>query len=187
MDAIVWIVGVVVVIALIAAFVVWIVKRSNAKYAQLWPALASMVDGTFKSSKMTGTYNGMPVQARINAVSNDNSTEYFYELTLTPGAQGKDWALSYTGDKLLGLGEKHWHIKTKDHALEQRLSALGVIDLIEDWRGHPNVTYKSKHGILKYETRVHNAFELPAPDQFKAQLDLLARLAQINAQANVAA
>lgn len=136
---------------------------------------------------MTGAYNGMPVQARINAVSSDDSTEYFYELTLTPGAQGKDWALSYTGDKMLGLGAKSWHIKTKDEALQQRLASLGVLDTIQQWPSTPEIVHKARPGTLKYEQQVNSMFALPAPDQFKAQLDLLARLAQINAQANVAA
>lgn len=50
MDGIIWIVGVVVVIVLIAALVVWYVKRSNAKYAQLWPALATMVEARSRAA-----------------------------------------------------------------------------------------------------------------------------------------
>lgn len=67
------------------------------------------MSGSSKGNTLTGSYNGMPVQAKIKSVSDgDNSTEYYYELTLMPGTQGKDWALSYTGDKMLGFGSKSW-------------------------------------------------------------------------------
>jgi hypothetical protein len=134
---------------------------------------------------MTGSYDGKPVQARINSVGGDDSTKYYYELTMTPGPQGKDWSLSYTGDKLLGLGQKSWHVKTKDEALKQRLIDDGALALIERWSGYPDVSYKANKGVLKYEHEVRNMHALPAPEQFKQQLDLLNRLAQINQQVNV--
>jgi hypothetical protein len=100
---------------------------------------------------MTGSYEGKPVQARINSVGDDDSAKYYYELTMTPGGQGKDWSLSYIGDKLLGLGQKSWHVKTKDEALKQRLIDGGALALIERWNGYPDVSYKAGKGVLKYE------------------------------------
>ena len=184
MDTILIFVGAIVLIAAIAVLVVVFMKKANAKYAQLWAPLASVVSGTSKGSKLTGTFNGMPVQARINAVSDDNSTDYFYELVLTPGAQGKDWSLSYTGDKLLGMGAKSWHVKTKDEGLKQRIADGGAMATIQQWPGFPEVTYKAKQGTLKYAIQVNGMYALPSADEFKAQLGLLAGLADVNRQVN---
>ena len=118
MDGMVIIVGAVVVVVVAAILVALFLKKANTKYGELWAPLTTMVSGSSKGSTLTGTMNGLPLTARINAVSDDNSTDYFYELTLTTGAHGKDWALSYTGDKLLGMGAKSWHIKTKDEVLK---------------------------------------------------------------------
>ncbi len=183
MDTILIFVGAIVFIAAIAVLVVVYLKKANAKYAQLWAPLAGFVSGTSKGSKLTGTFNSMPVQARINAVSDDNSTDYFYELVLTPGAQGKDWSLSYTGDKLLGMGAKSWHVKTKDDGLKQRL-AESVLPTLEQWPSFPEITYKAKGGTLKYAIKVKSMYAIPGLDEFKQELELLARLGEINRQVN---
>lgn len=186
MDALVWIVGGALIVALFVWLVIWIIKRSNAKYAQLWGGLTGEVNGSFKGSKMTGTYQGMPLAARINAVSDgDNSSDYFWVLTLTPGAGGKDWSLSYTGEKMLGLGAKSWQVKTKDEALKERLIAAGAPEIMAAWPSHPSITYKAKHGTLTYENKVGGAFSIPGPDEFKSQLNLLSQLSQVNQQANL--
>ncbi len=183
MDTILIFVGAIVFIAAIAVLVVVYLKKANAKYAQLWAPLAGFVSGTSKGSKLTGTFNSMPVQARINAVSDDNSTDYFYELVVTPGAQGKDWSLSYTGDKLLGMGAKSWHVKTKDDGLKQRL-AESVLPTLEQWPSFPEITYKAKGGTLKYAIKVKSMYAIPGLDEFKQELELLARLGEINRQVN---
>ncbi len=183
MDTILIFVGAIVFIAAIAVLVVVYLKKANAKYAQLWAPLAGFVSGTSKGSKLTGTFNSMPVQARINAVSDDNSTDYFYELVLTPGAQGKDWSLSYTGDKLLGMGAKSWHVKTKDDGLKQRLAET-VLPTLERWPSFPEITYKAKGGTLKYAIKIKSMYAIPGLDEFKQELELLARLGEINRQVN---
>lgn len=180
-------VGIAVFIGLVGWLALFFIKRNNAKYTQLWSTLAGTIQGSAQGNKLTGTYNGVPVQARINSVSDDNSTDYYYELTVTPGMQGKDWSLSYTGDKMLGLGAKSWHVKTKDEALKQRLMDAGAIRTMDSWQGHPSVVYKAKNGALKYETKVNGMFAIPSADEFKAQLDLLTHLGTINGQANVSA
>lgn len=187
MDVVVWVVGIFVFVALVAWFIVWFNKRSNDKFAQLWPSLASQVEGAFKGRKMTGTYNGMPVQAQINTVSNDDSTDYYYALTLDTGAQGKDWSLNYAGTKMLGMGQKAWQVKTRDEALKQRLIDQGAISTMEQWNEYPSVSYKTKQGTLKYETQVRTMHALPSAEQFKAQLELLSHFSGINQRANVAA
>lgn len=174
-------------VILLVPLIIWFNRRNAGKYAQLWPPLAAKVNGTFKGRSMTGSYGGMPVQARINTVSDDSSTEYFYELTLTSAAHGRDWTVTYGSDKLFGMGQKGWLVKARDESLKQRLTDAGTVDLVQGGEGHPEVSYKAKHGVLKYEQRVGGMFALPTAEQFDRQLDLLARLAQINQQVNMTA
>ena len=154
MDGMGIFVGAGVVIVVAAILVVLFLKKANSKYGELWAPLATMVGGSSKGAKLMGTFNGVPVTARINAVSDDDATDYFYELTLATGAQGKDWALSYTGDKLLGMGAKRWHITAKDEVLKQRLAGAGAVATVEQWPSYPEVSYKAKSGTLKYSTKV---------------------------------
>jgi hypothetical protein len=184
MDALVIGVGVGVIVVAAALIVVYLCK-ANAKYGQLWAPLAGVIGGSSKGSKLSGTFERMPVEARISATGDESATEYFYELTMTPGPQGKDWGLYYIGDHLLGMGPKSWHLKTKDDALKQRLSGAGVLQAIEQWAGYPAVSYKAKRGTLKYCAKVKNMYAIPGVDEFRAQLALLVRLAEANRQANV--
>lgn len=182
------VVAVIIVIALVAPLIVWFNKRNNARYDQLWPSLAPLVNGASKGDTLAGMYNEMPVQARVKTISDsDNSTEHYYELALTQAVAGKDWALSYSGDKLLGMGKKAWHVKTRDEALKQRLIDAGALGLVEQWPGYPDVSYKAKSGTLHYTIQIKNMFALPAPQEFRAQLDLLTKLARINQQGNAVA
>lgn len=179
-------------IAAIAALVVWFLKRSYKKYAEAWATLAPIVGGASKGSKMTGTYENLPVAARINAVSDgDNNTSYFFEIKLTTSPagnepRGKDWKILYGGEKLLGFGEKRWHVSTKDETLKRQLEGSGVIQEVERSGNFPSVTYRAKRGELEYSERVGGMFAIPTPERFAAQLDMLARLAQTNERANAA-
>lgn len=178
-------VGFAVVLVVIIALVVWYIKKANAKYTQLWGALAGPINGTAKGNSLTGTYQNMPVTAKITATNNDNSNTYFYNLEAKPGSQGQDWSVSYTGDKMLGLGAKAWRIKAKDDALAQRLEAAGAVAALQPFTNYPTITYKAKAGTLTYNTQVRNAYAVPSPDEFQQQLALLQQLAQIQQQVNL--
>lgn len=185
-DAIYWIVGVPVFIGLIAALVIWFLKRSYAKYAELWSQLMPLVVGSSKGSRMTGNYQGLPVRAKINAVSEGDGggTDYFFEINMTAAPRGKDWRLVYGGEKLLGFGEKRWHVSAKDEALKERLNAVGVVAHMQSWGAQPIIKYKAKRGEFEYSEPVAGMFAIPPPERFQAQLDLLAWLSKINEQVN---
>ena len=176
--------GVIVGVAALAALAVWLVRKGNARYAQLWAPLAPLVNGTAKSSTLTGTYNGGPMRARVRS-DNGESPTYYYELLITPGARGKDWKASYGGEKLLGLGTKTWHITTKDEQLKQRLTDAGVLALLESWTTRPKISYSARSGQLEYSEAVRDAYTIPDADTFGRQLQLLGQLAQLNDQVNV--
>src|SRR5688572_19633527 len=118
MNPVLWVVGVSMAAALLA-WITWIyLKRSYAKYSQLWGEISGIVAGSAKGNKMTGTYAGMPVAARVDSITGDTSTSYFFEVVMTAPAQGKDWSVEYGGQGLLGRGQRSWNIKTKDEALK---------------------------------------------------------------------
>lgn len=176
------------IVAGVAAFVVWFVKRSNARYAEAWAALTPLVEGgASKGSRMTGTYQGMPVAARVRPVSDsdNSSTTYFFETSLTAAPVGRDWTIRHGGQKLLGFGEKVWHVSTKDDALKARLEGSGEFAEVARL-GFPTVTYKARRGELLYSEQVSGMFDIPRPERFSAQLELLARLARLNSRANAA-
>ncbi len=187
MSAVVWIVAVAAVVAACAWFVVWFVKRSNAKYAAHWATVAPLVQGSYKGSTLTGTYEGMAVKAQMKSVSSqESSTEHYFQLTLTGTSGGKDWSLRYGTGGLLG-GRKGWEIKAKDDGLERRLSDAAVVATIEAWARYPAIAYRAKSGALEYKERARGMFDLPDAATLKGQLELLARLHEVNRQVNPAA
>lgn len=173
------IVAAVPIVLLIARFL----RRANDQYGRLWGPLAALVNGSAQGSRMTGTYQEMPVTARLTGGGEDDAA-YYYELTMTPGPAPSDWSLAFTGEKFLGTGTKTWRVKSKDDDLRQRLTDAGAVAAIQDWPSQPDVTYKGKTGVLTYRSRVGGAFDLPSVEQFQAQLDLMARLSKLNTQVN---
>ncbi len=172
----------VILVILIALLAVRFVKSANNRYGKLWGPLAAMINGKAQGSRLSGTYRGMPVAARITGGGED--TPFYYELTMTPGLAPQDWALGFTGEKFLGTGAKAWRVKTKDEGLHRRLTDAGAAQAVQSLPGQPDITYKGKNGVLTYRTQTNGAFDLPSADQFKAQLDLLAQLSDLNRKAN---
>lgn len=179
--------GIIAFIALVVWFFIWFIKKSNAKYAQLWSALTPLVNGTAKGHRMSGTYQGRTVRARLNSVSDgDNNTSYYFEVNMQSAPRGSDWKVVYGGEKFMGFGEKHWHVSTRDEAAKERLTRTGVLEEMQRWGSHPTLKFKAKSGELEYSEPVNGMFSIPAPERFQAQLELLARLAAFNEQANAA-
>ena len=186
MSPVLWVAGVSMAAAVLA-WITWIyLKRSYAKYAQLWSEISGIVDGKPNGNKMSGTYAGMPVAARVDSITGDTSTSYFFEVVMTTPAHGKDWSVEYGGQGLLGRGQRSWYIKTKDETLKQRLETAGVVAAMETWSQGVTVAYKAKSGALTFRSPVNSAFGIASPDQFTAQLDLLQRLARVSQHAGVA-
>lgn len=172
----------VVLVLLIAFVIVRFVRSANNRYGKLWGPLAALINGKAQSSRLAGTYRGMPVAARITGGGED--TPYYYELTMTPGPSPQDWSLGFTGEKFLGSGAKAWRVRSKDDGLQRRLTDAGAPLVVQNIVGQPDITFKGKNGILIYRTQTNGAFDLPTADQFKAQLDLLAQLSELNGKVN---
>jgi hypothetical protein len=179
------------VFAVIVGLVVWFLKRSYKIYAERWAALAPLVGGAHKGSRMTGTYQGRPVHARIDAETSGTDettrrTTYHFKVKLMGEPGGRDWKVVYGGEKFLGFGEKRWHVSTKDDTLKERLSGAGVVVALQAWGSYPAVTYKAKKGEFEYSERVGGMYDMPTPERFRQQLDLLTRFAEVNEQVNAA-
>jgi hypothetical protein len=185
MEAIFCMVGVGFAAGLVAWLVIWSSRKNNEEYAKLWGRIAGLVNGTSKGSRMTGTYQGAPIIAEIRSVSDDNERTYYYELSTTPGGRGQDWSARYGGEKLFGFGEQRWHVRAKDDALKDRLVAARVVELMAVRPQHGEAKYRAKQGTLVYQETVGSSFDVPTPEEFKAHLELLARLADANRQANI--
>lgn len=177
--------GVIAAIIILAIVLIVIAARRKPRnaYGKLWAPLIPLVNGTAQGSRLLGTYGGMPVAARIAGAGEENPA-YHYELTMTAGSAAGDWSLAYTGEKFLGTGAKTWRVKSKDGDLAPRLTEAGAVAAIQQWADQPEISYKAKSGTLHYWQRVDGMRDVPTPEAFQAQLDLLAQLAQINQQAN---
>lgn len=172
-----------VVVLLIVLLVVAIRRKGKNVYGKLWLPLIPLVNGSAQGSRLTGTYQGISLTARIGGGGEENPA-YHYELTMTPGIAAGDWSLAYTGEKFLGTGAKTWRVKSRDEDLRQRLTDAGAVTAIQSWVDQPEIAYKSKSGTLHYWQRVEGMYDIPTPEQFQQQLDLLAGLAKINRQVN---
>ncbi len=174
------VVGIVVVAAGGAA--AWL-RRPRDRSIAAWAMLAPLVSGTTRANVLSGTYNGLPMHARIVGDGSEGNP-YAYEVSFAPGPQGQNWSLTFTGQKFLGTGEKAWRVKSKDELLAQRLTDAGAASAVQGWPSTPEITYNAKSGNLEYRDRADGEYAVPTPEQFGAHLTLLSRLAQMQREAN---
>ena len=166
---------------------IFFVRRANSKAAKLWPTLAPAINGVVHKGILTyqylkGTYHGLPVRARVRAHAKSRvSSDYYFQILATLGTRGRDWELYY--DKSL-LGRQGWELNTRDAALRQRLAQSGLMEMAKAWAQDASVKYDGGKGRLLYSERIPSRYQLPSPDYFKRQLDLLKRLVNINKRVN---
>jgi hypothetical protein len=180
------------ILAIVAAFV-FLISRANSNFVKLWPTLAPLINGTvhkavltYQGNTLTGNYHGLPVRARVKGKNGGkgNPNIYHFEVLVTPGTHGRDWKLHYD-QGFLGMGADGWEIKTRDEALKQRLAQSGLMTMAQNGSGETSITNDGDKGTLLYRTRIDSLYDLPTPDVFKGQLDLLTKLVNVNRQVNV--
>ncbi len=169
-------------VAVAGGVAAWL-RRPRDRSVAAWAGLAPLVGGTTRANVLSGTYDGLPMRARIVGDGSEGNP-YAYEVSFAPGPQGQNWSLAFTGQKFLGTGDKTWRIKGKDELLAQRLTEAGAAAAMQNWPSTPEITYNAKSGNLEYRDRTESEFAVPAPDRFEAQLTLLARLAQLQREIN---
>lgn len=174
-------------------------KFKNARFTKAWASLIPIVQGSVSgdggggaSSFLMGSYQGRTMRATMvpqrNRYSESGSYYNYFDVTMA-GVPGKqNWQLKYN-TPILGFGTTGWEIAADDSALQERLQARGVIDLVERLGATPILTlptldYTARNGALLFREEV--AAWIPTPERFKAQLELLILLAKINAEVNPA-
>lgn len=177
-------------------------KFQNARLTNAWGPLVGLVNGKVTgdgggaaSSWLSGAYQGRPMVAKLapnvstSSADGSGGIKYNYfdvALTETPGRQ--DWAVD-TVRGALGLGRAEWRVVTKDPTLEGALTAAGVIDLVAAFGQPagtfqlPPVEFSRREASLRYRADISPAVA-PSPQQFGRMVELLAKLAEINAQVN---
>ncbi|GAC1301874.1 MAG: hypothetical protein NVSMB19_10480 [Vulcanimicrobiaceae bacterium] len=169
------------------------VRMSKKKFGDASAALLPLIAGTANADKLTGTYCGKSVTAHLlrqvesGGTDGDRDVAYYFVTSLTAGPGHANWSLVYTGDALMGLGTKSWHIRTKDEALKQRLTEAGALDAVARLGDHkPEIAYGANDGIVSATSPRSYRKTYPDAAAFKNTLEALAALADCNVRANVA-
>lgn len=160
-----------------------LLRRPRDRSVAAWSSLAPLVGGATRANVLTGTFQGVPMRARVVGDGSEGNP-YAYEVSFAPGPQGQNWSLTFTGQKFLGTGDKAWRVKAKDDLLAQRLTEGGAAAAMQGWPGTPELTYNAKSGNLEYRDRAEGEFAVPTPERFSAQLALLARLSDLQRETN---
>ena len=161
----------------------------NAEHERLWPALAKIVNGTYREGTLTGEYAGLSVRAtitRTRPMEPGGQARYYHQLIARTAGQsrGRDWELHNIGENDSGAEQADWRVDSDDQGLQRRLVEAGVIDIVRQTPGIASVLYRADQGALISLARVAGATAVPEPAPFSMQLDMLARLAQLNGQVN---
>ena len=159
--------------ATIAGLILW-PRGSSRERAEGWAPLAAIINGQIRGNGVTGTYKGARVRA---AILSCGERGWAYRLEMETDRRRWNWLIEYRGDKLLGFGEKHWRIRSQGEDLERRLLDSGILDLMATWPEHPDISYIARKGLLRFELAI---LEMPTPQRFQDQLDLLQELARTN-------
>ncbi len=168
---------VLIAVLLVAAL---LLRGRRGGFNKAWAPLRRLVPGTVKSrrrsSTLSGKYQDHPVRATITRGKHDEADCFSVEIPV--GTGGRDWELAHRSEKL--LGPESWRVFTKDPALEAKMEAAGVAATLKDWPDHTTVRYDSARGTLTLLEPISS----PPAARFKAQLDLLEWLAEVNRRLN---
>lgn len=182
--------------AVLAAFLVavlavgWVLYRiKNAVLAREWTSLLPLIDGgrvvgDGATSWLTGTYRGHRVTASFSPdvakyTSSDDGGHYrnSFSVTLDDVPGERDWRLGH-GRRATG-GE--WHVTADGDAL--RLALESRARSIVARLGAGDVDYTRANRALRFSEDVR-PLKVPPPDRFRAVLDALLELAEMNASVN---
>jgi hypothetical protein len=203
-DLILGAVGLVIFLVFVFAAGLLLSKYKNARFAKAWSPLVPLVNGTVTgdgggaaTSWLTGVYRGAQMRASMspdrNTSSEGGGTKYnYFDVTLLDVPGARDWAVIYD-TPILGFGKKGWRVKAEDAALEEDLLRSGVVEMVARFGvphlpasfGLPAVEYRRRERTLRYSADVTPQWA-PTPEHFRAQLELLLRLAEVNKEVNSA-
>jgi hypothetical protein len=112
-----------------------------------------------------------------------------FSIEVVDQAGRQDWRVKFHVLGIFGQGPKQLFIEASDRALGERLERSGVLDAVSavssPTRDYVTVAYDARRRSLTYTDDV-SPRRISSRERFAAQLALVARLAEINAQVNPA-
>ncbi|CAG0937011.1 hypothetical protein TFLX_05914 [Thermoflexales bacterium] len=196
-DTSTFILGAVIFVVLIP--VIYVVARvitmiGDAGSAHLLAPLAPAIGGTVDRNQpcIRGRYQGRDVRVSFtpgqSVGSGDSATAinaFYVEVLDLPGRQ--DWRIKFHLSGLLGQGPKQLTIEVQDKALGERLEQSEVLSAVAavstPTQPYVTVAYEARQKTLTY-TDDMTPRQIPSRAQFTAQLELVARLAEVNDRVN---
>ena len=158
--------------------------------APLAPSIGGTVDRAHPCIK--GRYQDRDIRISftpdqsVGADESATSINAFY-IDVMDLAGRQDWRIRFYPSGLLGQGPNQLYIEVEDKALGERLDRSGVLDSVSTvsspTQGYVTVQYEARRQTLTYTDDV-SPRQIPSHEQFAAQLELVARLAEVNAQVN---
>lgn len=185
--------------AILAVFLVvvfaagWVLhKIKDAALEREWTALRPLIQdarivgdgGGAATSWLTGTYRGRRITAsfspRVTKYTGSTSGHYrnAFRVALDDVPGTRDWRLEH----IWRSGGSSWRVIAKDDALRSGLDASPVATILARL-GAGEVDYRRSSRELVFSEDVE-PLKVPPPDRFRAQLDALFELADVNAAMN---
>ena len=173
---------------------VGIARQTTERHARLFDGVAKVIDGkATATNRLEGWYRGRHVTLIVHPASGSLGSMGTYTLCLEIPPTGTNWKLRY--GRQGGFGPKRWYVSAPDESLSDRLTAAGAVSAVEaslsrlvssaDWDA-PQIECRrrGRHGYLSYSVAVRDGtVDQVTAEQFTAQLELLAYLAELNLQA----
>jgi hypothetical protein len=168
------------IVAVFAVIMLWM-RGMMRKLATRWAANTQLVKGTFSRfrAKLTGAYGDRPVMAYLGnegGADDIGPKTYSYTLRMTVPAGFENWTSVCVVPR---KGEPPaWNLKAKPEAAEQ-LKAAGLLTAVHSAPRNLRLRYRASSGRLELSIAGVAMDFCPDVATFQAQLDLLARLADI--------
>jgi hypothetical protein len=160
------------------------------RLAPLAPPIAGTIDR--KSPCIRGIFRGNNVRVSFSTEESVGSGEsatsinaFYIQVTDLPGKH--NWRIPFGATGTFGLGPKRVYIETQDGVLRERLDRSGVLLAVEGvsarTANYVTVDYDCRLKTLTYIDDVSPKW-VPSPAAYAKQLDLVARLVEINKHVN---
>jgi hypothetical protein len=170
--------GILVFLVLIVA----LVAGRKAGSRRSWQRLVRVIDGEIKTEKkirtLTGRYHGHPVIARVSDGAGEAPAPFFVVVPAGPG--GQDWEIAHRSEKL--LGPETWRAFSKDPALHERLEGARIPERLQGWPKSTTIRYEARRGTLSLGEDLSKT----SAEHFRAQLDVLEAMLEVNREMNAA-
>ena len=190
-----------VLIVAVALPVLYFMAGFARKIGEVWAArilapLAPLLGSEAKLSagSLRGIYQGCNLRAFYGKDKNGGWDDtlnsvgfnaFYIEVMDLPGQY--NWAVKFRVSGLLGQGPKLLVIQAADNDLGERLAHTDVIALVSNVstpsEDYVTVAFDARRKVLTYSDDV-SPRSIPSAKQFRAQLDLVVRLVEINTEVN---